>query len=216
MPLLTAPNEEKLQWLLTENWKCYVGGSGYDLSQCHTLSAGDPVFKLHQAGFLSWLNERGRQCVNHVTGKFHQVTTNSNGHYQYIPPSATSSGTTTHECWQECLVPNSSKCISCVVNQVHLHPDMCVTGITEAIMKDALTCQASLASEMVSESYDIDYPRMWATLQSKPGKKRLSPALVTIIIILALVILVTSLIVLQHYYYHGHLRRMNDAALLNK
>jgi hypothetical protein len=214
MPQLTDTDANKLNWLLTENWKCYVNNKGYDMDQCHQISDADPVFKLHQSGFLSWMNERGRQCINHITGVFHPVNQASDGSYTYTAPSATNTGTTTHECWQECMTvsragTDNEPCVKCIMDQITLKPSLCVSSLSKELMTDVLDCQMALVPEMLDDSSELSYPQIWSILTSDaPRPKTLSTTMLIIIIVVVVVGSLLFVIAYNQFIYHPRLEAL--------
>ncbi len=215
MPALSASTSDKTNWLLTENWKCYVGGTSYDMSNCHNVNDAEPVFKLHQSGFFSWINERGMQCINHITGVFTQVKDNSSGGYTYQPPSATSSGTSPHECWQECMYVTREKsatepCVNCIMLQLSSKPSLCVPSITREMMTDTIECQMMLIPELLTEEAEIDFPQVWHILQTDSLKSGgLDTTTLILIIVFSIVGALITYILFDRYWFHASLATLS-------
>ncbi len=184
------------------------------MNQCHNISDGDPVFKLHQSGFLSWMNERGRQCINHITGVFHQVKADGNGGYTYDVPTSSTPGSTTHECWSECMVlsrdgSDNSSCITCIMNQLNHRPELCVGPISKELMTDVLDCQLALVPEMLDTTSELSYPQIWSILTTdKPHPRKLSTTLLVVIIVVTIITVILVAVAYNQLVYHRRLEAL--------
>jgi hypothetical protein len=184
LPALESTEDIKKKWLLSEDWKCYVGTRAYNLSSCYAIdgtSTSDPVYKLNEDGFLPWINERGRKCINHVTGEFYQTVKQSDGSYVYQSPGITTTPSSTHECWAECMhvsrgSPTTDKeCVTCIMNYLQTNPSACVSPITKNEMLDSLVCQQQIAQEILDSTQTVRYDKIWYLFKQGTPK----PALVS-------------------------------------
>ena len=118
------------EWLKTDEWTCYDPISKNFTINCENVE--EPVYFIHntepeerrpivykgkarsflkQTGFMNWINQRGGQCINHVTG----LLTPYDKEWNFLTPSQTV-GHPLRYCTKECLryTSTSDPCFVCV------------------------------------------------------------------------------------------------------
>jgi len=213
LPALESTEDIKKKWLLSEDWKCYVGTRAYELSNCHTIdnsSTQDPVYKLNEDGFLAWINERGRKCINHVTGEFYQTVKQPDGTYVYQGPSASTAPSSTHACWDKCMhvsrgnSTTDNECVACIIKYLQTNPSACITPITRDQMLDSLICQQQIAQEILDSTQTVRYDKIWYLFKQGTAKKpTLDRGTMLAIGLSVAVVFVISLVLLLRWLHQG-------------
>ena len=143
LPEASAPVQERLTWLLKQNWYCVDeqnGNSIHPEQECKTLpqtvdvydaadfEGGTPSSKkevkngisahyLEEKGFLDWVNKRGSRCLNRITGKAvaHNFRGSDGKGVPYEPPGRDRPFPKSY-CAGACFNPNPDQvtCFECV------------------------------------------------------------------------------------------------------
>ena len=154
--------QTRMDWLLTQEWGCVQNGTEYyDSTICddtddRNLSHHLSKTRLKEAGFLHWVNTRGMQCINKLTGVINTLPVDQHGHYQ-IPgkdvayPETYCSG----PCYN--ANPDSDSCFECVKKTLEntdlrvgdLCPDLYdgSNKVDVDLMKESLECHSCIAQK---------------------------------------------------------------------
>lgn len=103
-------------WLFRDVDRCIDSDGKFTDAEPPCSSTQVHGFK--QDGFIAWLNERGFQCVNKITGRIHDPD-KPPGPSQAPPKSA---------CSPQCLQYNSKTCMDCVQQILKDDPNRCPTS----------------------------------------------------------------------------------------
>lgn len=173
------------QWLIDRKYCCQYGpdhiiscdpavcaqekqtvGQG---SQAFTVQ-GIPLTIIQESGFLAWVNERGMQCINKLTGIV-DPTPVTNGH-PYQDPGKDKAFQPTY-CVDECynVTPNQTNCFTCIKNaledNISVLQNICpafysngqMIANADVLMQKSLQCHSCVANNstnLISTSKNID------------------------------------------------------------
>lgn len=232
-----ASTQVKSDWLLTQTWGCILPGktefhtnengfcSQYNNPSAPAVVKPDADGKngvtpstalvrppmlnyLKEEGFLSWVNQRGLQCVNRIVGNFYGFN-NQTGSAN-IPSVSVSPPDS--QCWGACfqVTSTSDMCFECVNQVLKSNPKACPQlnpndPNDETLIQDSVNCHECigtqgtfipLTSTTPNETAMID--NMWKCITGS-----VSPGLTTsdiVIIAIACVFFAAIVIVLAVYF----------------
>ncbi len=170
IPDSSASVDTKSQWLLTQTWGCVVKGQVYTTAaECKsynnlkppqrpasTVNTRPPMFNyLIEDGFLHWVNQRGLQCINRITGKFFGLDPNTG---VAKIPSATVTPPQP-QCVGACrsVTSDRSACFECI-NQLIAQSTPATNPCPEVdptnpentnLLRDAVNCHECIANQSV-------------------------------------------------------------------
>jgi hypothetical protein len=167
IPNRDETDDIKQKWLYQSEWKCYQNGEFKDPSNCDvcvdvnnnivdckspSMAKHKPRFNfLNETGFLHWVNQRGFQCINRITGNFFGIDEKSGD--TKVPsidvpyPNAL--------CSDVCFGIQSKKgdkCFECIKNALKSDPSLC-PGINidneedKNILHDSVNCHECIGTQ---------------------------------------------------------------------
>jgi hypothetical protein len=165
IPSTDTDIQTRMDWLLTQKWGCVHDGEVHYGTTCEeddrTYMSHDPSkhlskTRLKESGFLHWVNTRGMQCINKLTGVINTLP-DRDGKYQ-IPgqdveyPKTYCSG----QCYN--ANPDSETCFECIKETletnddiVHLCPDLYdgskIKKVDVDLIKSSLECHSCIAQK---------------------------------------------------------------------
>lgn len=161
IPDVTASLDEKQSWLFSSEWGCVVPSAPdvfiSDQAKCKELLDVKPpdgkapvpyLNTLREDGFLHWVNQRGMQCVNRVTGRFYgldPLTGLSKAPSATVPPPTT-------YCVAICAnaTTGTAACFECVAQAVQSDPSLCPAvdpAEAASILESASNCHYCIAAQ---------------------------------------------------------------------
>ncbi len=167
IPPRTASFEEKQAWLYTAKWGCIPPGESAfveGLDACKevndrpaptagssNLASRPPVLnKLQESGFLHWVNQRGYQCINRLTGTFYGLDEKT-GLAKVPGPDQSNVDS---KCWGACYQATSASdmCVECVVQQLTDDSSLCPQidvsdSKNDFLIKEAIACHECIGTQ---------------------------------------------------------------------
>lgn len=168
-----------------------------------------PLNKLQEEGFLAWVNERGRQCINKITGKFYGLDPNTGlvkEPDQNTPPPPVN-------CAGICLTAttDSDQCFQCIASVLEKDPTQCPALAAEKeftvtdMLKESLGCMECIGDRSVkysdneAENRKQSLDQVWNCLTGNVSAPLSTDAILAIVLVSVLV--VTVLVALAVYFW---------------
>jgi len=233
IPASNAATSTREDWLLTQEWGCYINGfTGFQTSptcedendpdvdtgsNISTLNVRPPMLNsLKEEGFLDWVNQRGMQCVNKIIGNFYGLDESTGLAKQ---PSRTEAGPTP-QCWGVCYkaTTESSMCFECIKNVLLTQPSLCpsinaASSADDSLLHDCIECHecmglqgkfVPLASSPTLPNNDAMVNNAWKCITGDVGSRLSRTDWIIIIVVLSVVVILA--IALGVYYGYVHPR----------
>lgn len=207
VPDASADEQVKSKWLLQQNWTCWLPGESAPRKpeECEDVSSAVPVQSrrpkfnyLQESGFMDYVNRRGLQCINKITG----VTQGLDAETGNVKVADRDTSLPATHCVNECYNVNheSAECFECVASVLQNQPDLCPEAIPLATeLARAVDCQycAGFQGQSAPEGKDIEH--IWQCITGTVHTSGLSREALMGIIVVAIMVGLTGIILAIYF-----------------